>query len=358
MSVLIKNIHIKNFKSVRDLSLDCERINIFIGKPNAGKSNILEAISLLGAGYSKSAHFMSEFIRYSKIPQLFSNISFREPISIESDNSIASLHFDSKTNDFSFVVKPKMPKPSNGDTPKRGVQLVPLHQNPLHEPLFEIEHILNDGSYHGARFRERPDRIKKYDFRGLGKYAEHGPFLHPPHGENFYFIAQSHPALQEEIFKFLKPNGLELLLDEESRRLFVVQKGEKSLISFPITSVPDTFQRYIFHLAAILSNRDSVLLFEEPESHSYPPYINQLAQHIVDDEGGNQFFITTHNPYLLTPILQEAKDVALFVTWFENFQTHARKLSEAELSDILSYGMDVFFNLKHFTPHEPSPDFA
>lgn len=35
-------VEIKNFKSIKDLRLDCKRVNIFIGKPNVGKSNILE----------------------------------------------------------------------------------------------------------------------------------------------------------------------------------------------------------------------------------------------------------------------------------------------------------------------------
>ena len=35
-------VDIKNFKSIKDLHLDCKRVNVFIGKPNVGKSNILE----------------------------------------------------------------------------------------------------------------------------------------------------------------------------------------------------------------------------------------------------------------------------------------------------------------------------
>ena len=42
-------IKIQNFKSLRAVELaDCSRINLFIGKPNVGKSNILEALSLFG----------------------------------------------------------------------------------------------------------------------------------------------------------------------------------------------------------------------------------------------------------------------------------------------------------------------
>ena len=47
----IKSLEIKNFKSIKKLSADCSRINIFIGEPNSGKSNILEALSLFSVPY-------------------------------------------------------------------------------------------------------------------------------------------------------------------------------------------------------------------------------------------------------------------------------------------------------------------
>jgi AAA15 family ATPase/GTPase len=43
----IKTIEIKNFKSIRHQKIeDCRRVNVFIGYPNVGKSNILEALGL------------------------------------------------------------------------------------------------------------------------------------------------------------------------------------------------------------------------------------------------------------------------------------------------------------------------
>lgn len=62
----IKTLEIKNFKTIKDSkNINCKRINIFIGKPNVGKSNILEAISLLGATYSNARNkFLSDFICY------------------------------------------------------------------------------------------------------------------------------------------------------------------------------------------------------------------------------------------------------------------------------------------------------
>ena len=43
---MIEKLSVKNFKSIKDLSIDCKRINLFIGEPNTGKSNILESLGL------------------------------------------------------------------------------------------------------------------------------------------------------------------------------------------------------------------------------------------------------------------------------------------------------------------------
>ena len=43
---MINTLEINRFKSIKSLTLDCRKINLFIGEPNTGKSNILEALGL------------------------------------------------------------------------------------------------------------------------------------------------------------------------------------------------------------------------------------------------------------------------------------------------------------------------
>ena len=344
MSSLIKNLHIQNYKSVRELSLECDRINIFIGKPNAGKSNILEAISLLGAGYSEG-RFMEGFIRYQTIMQLFTDYEFQKDILVRSEKIEASLIAPKNGEEFVFVLRD--PARSTYKRPTRLGEMINAPQLDLIKMDFDLTGKLLSSSNAQANVGKQ---VKKYEFKSIQKQNGKGLFLNPPHGDNFYFIVRSHKELREEIQQFMKPNGLKLLLDEDKKQILLVQETEDSLRSFPLHLVPDTFQRYIFHLAAIMSNRDSVMLFEEPEAHSYAPYIYQLAQHILNDEGENQYFITTHNPYFLLPIMQEGKDVAVFATWFKDYQTYARRLSEEEIREALDYGVDMFLNLDHFIP--------
>ncbi len=46
---MISTIHIKGFKSLLDVQIDLGRINVFVGANGSGKSNLLEAIGVLGA---------------------------------------------------------------------------------------------------------------------------------------------------------------------------------------------------------------------------------------------------------------------------------------------------------------------
>lgn len=344
MSNLIKNLRIQNFKSIKDLSLDCERINVFIGRPNAGKSNILEAVSLLGVNYppqnSTNLKFGENSIRYKSLNHLFSAFNFRKPIKVSINNRVSAILKEANEQGYDFVF-----------------QISTLKENPdeIHNykfPSIQVR-LYSNGTIAGSS-SEEPNPplspIKRYEFAGLIETNKNGYSLQTPQGDNFYSIIESHPDLREEVKRFLEPNGLQLLLDIENQRITVVQTTEDTLISFPLVLVPDTFQRYIFHLAAIMSNRNSVLLFEEPESHSYGPYIYELAQHMLNDEGGNQFFLTTHNPYLLLPLMKEMDDVAIFATWFENYETHARRLTEEEIQEIADYGIDLFYNIDHFIP--------
>ena len=48
---MIKDLKISNFKSIKNLEIEAKRINLFIGAPNVGKSNVLEALSLFNVPY-------------------------------------------------------------------------------------------------------------------------------------------------------------------------------------------------------------------------------------------------------------------------------------------------------------------
>jgi AAA15 family ATPase/GTPase len=70
------SISIRNFKSIRHIILeDCRKINLLIGKPNVGKSNILEALTTFSLPYAKYVNNkgLQQFIRVESETELFFN---------------------------------------------------------------------------------------------------------------------------------------------------------------------------------------------------------------------------------------------------------------------------------------------
>ncbi len=65
---LVRNIRIKHFKSLEDVEIKgCKRYNLFVGRPNVGKSNILEAHTLFALPYIGGTRFsLPHFLRMER----------------------------------------------------------------------------------------------------------------------------------------------------------------------------------------------------------------------------------------------------------------------------------------------------
>lgn len=66
---VIKSIHIKNFRSIVDESINLLDFNCFVGKNDSGKSNVLKALNLFFNGetdYRTPFDFSSDYSRYAK----------------------------------------------------------------------------------------------------------------------------------------------------------------------------------------------------------------------------------------------------------------------------------------------------
>ena len=85
MENFIDYIIISNFKSIRELKLEgLTRINLFIGKPNVGKSNIVEALGVFSLPYMRinPNKKISTIIRIENINEIFFDGNFENQISL------------------------------------------------------------------------------------------------------------------------------------------------------------------------------------------------------------------------------------------------------------------------------------
>lgn len=104
----------------------------------------------------------------------------------------------------------------------------------------------------------------------------------------------------------------------------------------------------MFYKTAIASNQNAILTFEEPEAHSYPPYISKITTDIIYSES-NQFFITTHSPYVLNEFLENRREnLAIYLIDLKKGETSAQALTKEQIDEVYRSGVDLFFNSEIF----------
>jgi AAA15 family ATPase/GTPase len=334
---MLTELHIRNFKSVKAVDLKCSRINVFIGEPNTGKSNILETIALLHLFVDRYRKFtrsdLSFIFRISQWNQLFHWRDLSQAISLDavvnSEHSIQlKLQYDESINWISVV---------HGDN-----EITALDPDELDYDLaLEKDGIVRFGFY---RFRSRNVYRSRED-----------RFVVPPDAPNLLeVIRTSGRELVIALSNLFSKYGLALVLEMPSGSIKLQHSiGEEDIpivASLPYSLLSDTLQRMVFNLAIILGNKKMVIALEEPETHTFPVYVKYLAEKIARDKNDNQYFISTHNPYFLISLLEKApkKDVNVFITSLENYETKVRMLTDKHREEILDLDLDVFFNLDKF----------
>jgi hypothetical protein len=322
---MITKLSIANFKSIRQLDVECKKINLFIGEPNTGKSNILEALALLSWCGHPVDEPLCDYVRFQTIPNLFYDQLLDDEV------VVAALTSEKPNGGMSVAVK------------SEGAEFL------FHEKGNRMRSLTYEGHPVQSPSLVRSKMpIKFFRFKKLDRYdGNKSEGLVPPNGANLFSVVVSSKTLREIMAEFFRKYGLRLVM-KPFERAFELQKQVDDLVfSYPYALTSDTLQRIIFYTIAMASNKDSVLVFEEPESNAFPYYTKYLGERIARDET-NQFFIATHNPYLLSAIIEKGRkeDVQVFITYFKDYQTKVRPLTPDEVVELME--ADPFFNLDRF----------
>lgn len=315
---MIEKLKIKNFKSIKSLDLDCSRINLFIGNPNAGKSNILEALGVLShMAYGE----LNQFVRFENMTHLFYDHLLDTPIELFVDDFLVKFTFEESSFKGHVIKDPNV----SGQAPYG-----------------------YNGSG-GLKFSNF-SFIKYYKYTEKAAFAQlQGSALLPPFGDNLMSVVMGNNELKSTVKDLLSPFNLKVSFKPLENRIEVTKFVDDVFVTYPYKTVSDTLKRMIFHLVAIESNKDAVICFEEPESHAFPYYTKFLAERIAQDNH-NQYFIVTHNPYLLLSLIEKTptQNIAVFATHLDNFETKVRKLTENDIAEIKD-DVDPFFNIERYS---------
>jgi AAA15 family ATPase/GTPase len=344
----LKNITIQTFKSIQHLEIkDCNKINLFIGPPNVGKSNILEALSLFDVvdvfhnkenqqlyrdikGDVFIPHTLDRIIRIENLPDLF----YLGDISKYSVVSTNQYVCQSKISDNILQVSISGASGNNFSSTS----------------VFSKDLKFKFGSV-SVPYSTCMPKLYKFSLKTKDENYEVGSFdvLNSPFGENITEVIQYNSVVKKEIFDFLKFQGVNLIFDTTEHKIrIILMHTDNVFFTIPYSSIADTLQRIIFYKTAVKSNKYSILLFEEPEANCYPPYIKALTQDIVESNT-NQFFIATHSDIVVNHFLENAfNDTMIYMVDFLDGQTVVQSLTEQQKLDIVTEGIDIFFNRDYF----------
>jgi len=322
---MIRTLQIENFKSIKHLKLNCKKVNIFIGEPNTGKSNILEALGFMSSFYHGPTP--RRFVRFENMRDLYYDHVLENKVAIGFNEKALEITF----KDGHFTVSYSDGKASPTD-------------------IFVYDY---DGNPRLASRYTDFSLLKFYRFAVREDYPDQrSEFLHPPDGDNLLAVILARKELRTLLKQLFEHFGLSLVLEPREGKIKVQKQLEDVIIAFPYRLASETLQRLVFYLTAIHSNKNSVLAFEEPEAHAFPYYTKYLAEIIALNKNDNQYFMSTHNPYFLLSILEKTpkKEVAVFLTHLENYQTKVKILTESDIKEVLEKGTDVFFDIERFLP--------
>lgn len=322
---VIENISIKHFKSIRELSFDCRRVNVFIGEPNTGKSNILEALGV----FSADASTCNKILRY------------KSPVNLFFDNDVSE--------DFSITA---MPYTLAGNFNGGRVEMKTGIQENKVDNTLKVKNLtsfyLSEKDKGGNSGNPTPFRF--YRFSAVDTYFPASVlYLSTPDGDNLFDMLLTNKNLRGKVSAIFRDKGYRLSLRTESREIEILKDVDEVVYSYPLHTVSDTLQRIIFYTAVLETNRDAILLLEEPEAHLFPFFTKQFAERVALDEAGNQFFIATHNPYFLLSLIEKtpASELCVYIVSMKNYETVVTPVSAEGIATMLDDGADTFFNLHH-----------
>jgi len=312
---MIKNLLIENFKSIKKLEIECSRVNLFIGDPNVGKSNILEALSFPAI---QLVFYIDKLMRCNDLSNLFYENDLSNSIIVNLDELKSKMTYEKGNVKLDFS-SPNLSR--------------------------EMSSSLRDKEFRNGvhwSFKVHP-----YFFKSLRNFPElDHDYLSVPNGDNLFLMLQTNKDLRKKINRLIGDVGFKLALRQSTHEVEIFKEEEGAVITYPYSIISDTLQRLIFFISAIETNKPgSTLILEEPESNVFPYYTKFLAEKIAYDSE-KQYFITTHNPYFLQSIIEKTPTVDLKVNLvkMQDFQTKVISLSERGKEEILDLNSDVFLN--------------
>jgi predicted ATPase len=380
----LTRLHVKNFRSLADVSIETRPINVLFGPNGSGKSTLLEAIRLVKDCVSRD---VDEAIRtrhngFGMLRQGSAAMSIRleaahaeyelqlgfsrgqiEPYAGEvlySKAEKASLiHRIIGSDEANFYHDKEKPAVQTRLTFPEKLALIQYMQGSgfAHMDASNLQNLLNSVYFYHSHYIDLYGLKHRGSESGINSTLREDcgnlwSVLRNIHGKGaidsryatiISFMQNSFPTFKDIVFDSAGPNGVYASFVEKSCRDLI-----------PALSVSDGHLQMLIHLTALFSEgegHESLILFDEPETSLHPYAISVFAEavHHATKKWNKQVFIATHSPVLIG---QFEPEEILATKLDESGQTVLTRVSEMEdIKDLLeSYDTGSLYMAEAIAP--------
>ncbi len=347
--MFLQSVHLRDVLSFRDAKVELKPLNVLIGANGSGKSNFLDALSLL-TGFTEDS---SAFLRTQGGPGAWlskgvgagpaAKLAFRFEEKLEYETVFGvfgvSLHI------YAEYLRRTGSKVSALTRHESAIQgRAPLATHFRAETPASERSILSYLMPAGTEWREWQDRLRQirtYRLAGLSEIRQGVPV-----GLGDRYLTRTGDNLAKIIHDFYQADLLGGI-DDALRRFGESYRSVKAEVSgqywglklaedrldgsVPASRISDGTLRFL-QLLVILRhpNPPPLILIEEPELGLHPDAIGIVAEELLEASERTQLIISTHSPELITAIQHVPDSVLVCEKDFDNATT-LRRLDKASI---------------------------
>ncbi len=311
---MLHKVIIRNFKSLRDVELDLQKVNLLIGTNNSGKSNFLKALKYFST--EKNSNISGD-IHFKSIENNYDNSLLF--LNIEKDDFGYFHYFINDNGGYFGYIDNEIKKPQIklfADTKKNSINTKKYKSFTKTFKNLKI-------------YKPDPNKLSSFSFPGEEEYLEEDASNLVSFIENMIL---GKPEVIDAIVKDLKV----CISNFEGIRLRK-EKGNPTKKQIGLIDInknifwADELSEGVLYFLAILAilhqpNPPKILLLEEPERNVHPRRIKEIIDFIfkLSDEKDIQIIMTTHS-MLVVDEFQDIPD-AVFVFDMVNSETEIKNL--------------------------------
>jgi energy-coupling factor transporter ATP-binding protein EcfA2 len=341
--IVYNHLKIENYKNIPHADLTLKPINLVIGKPGTGKTNLMEATAMLGLRYLyPTPTYWQRMVRFTQPLDWFPNLKSNKVIKAEVSKGVLARTLTVRFNEETREGMMELYLFDKFDDQRTSLFVSPFEGNKFKiSPRTLLE---NDESC--------PIRPYCFDLSiANSKRLFADNYLEPPFGKNLSLLVEPNTDLGLLFESHLKSAGYRPVIEAGSGKIKLarIYDLENFYGAIPFEAISESWQRYFFLFAGLVSNQKAFLLYDNPASGLHTEHIELFAEQLAENDQ-NQYLISTHHPLLIKSILRHAGAGAVNIIVMkksnsDQYESYAQSVPE---EDVIRWLESASYSTNHW----------